>query len=300
MPTPTRSSHRRTGRGRLANIGTAIPLAIGLAGYALPSGSSPSATPAAVTDAADAKPAVCAEVIDTGDCHTRYPAGCNDSGQFDATLNYFKNRTEFGLTAPQRLLTKDDFPQLERAIPSGLSTKNHKAFVPQLAALGEGQIVSLVGYLYPSKPEGAESSNCKLEGDETEVDFHLYVGFDADVANDLRAGKEFNGAQKKDLNRKSVIVEMTPHYRAEFQPKWTFKRIGDLTGRQIKAVGQLMIDNEHNIASQNCGRSDAKMASCWRASVWELHPVTEFYVCPTNNCAPDAPSWQTIDQLGGS
>jgi hypothetical protein len=126
------------------------------------------------------------------------------------------------------------------------------------------------------------------------VDFHLFIGFDADIAQQLRAGKVFKGEEKKALNRESVIVEMTPHFREQFEPDWTFANISKLRGRLVKVVGQLLLDNEHNIPSQNCGLPGAKEATCFRASAWELHPVTQFFVCPTNSCAVDSTKWLTV------
>jgi hypothetical protein len=60
-----------------------------------------------------------------------------------------------------------------------------------------------------------------------------------------------------------------------------------VVGRQVKVVGQLLVDNEHNRDSDNCARSGADKTKCWRASIWELHPVTNFLVCSTDSCAKD-------------
>jgi hypothetical protein len=57
-------------------------------------------------------------------------------------------------------------------------------------------------------------------------------------------------------------------------------------------VGQLMVDNEHNVASQNCGHTP-HTSSCWRLSVWELHPVTNFQVCTGADdlCTETSENW---------
>ena len=98
------------------------------------------------------------------------------------------------------------------------------------------------------------------------------------------------------LNRQSVIVEMTPQFREQFEPDWTFDNIKALIGRQVKIAGQLLIDNEHNIRTQNCGLPGADQSTCWRASAWELHPVTQFWVCPTDSCEVDGTAWVSVQQ----
>jgi hypothetical protein len=87
---------------------------------------------------------------------------------------------------------------------------------------------------------------------------------------------------------------MTPHYREHFKPEWVFKSVAALIGRQVKVTGQLLFDNEHSIPSQNCGLPGANLATCWRASAWELHPVTQFLVCPTDQCPVDGSNWVGI------
>jgi len=275
-----------------------LPLAIGLASALVTPSTHAiigSAAPIVITDPSEATPAICEDVIDADDCHSRYPAGCSASG-YDATLSFLKNRIDFPTVTSATVLKQSDFPKLEARLPKGLSAKNHNVFVARLKQIGEEQQFAIVGFLYPSKTEGSESSNCKLEGDESFVDFHLFVGFDGAIAQQLRNGKTFKGDEKKALNRDSVIVEMTPHFRERFQPDWTFENIKKLIGRQVKVVGQLVVDNEHNIPSQNCGLPNSNEATCWRASVWELHPVTQFWVCPDTSCAANSQTWMTVAQ----
>jgi hypothetical protein len=91
-----------------------------------------------------------------------------------------------------------------------------------------------------------------------------------------------------------MIVEMTPQYRAAHHPKWTAQSLDELIGHQIKAVGQLIVDNEHMSGKDDCGFPEPE-STCWRSSVWELHPVVEFYYCPSDNCAADSSAWVPLD-----
>ena len=47
------------------------------------------------------------------------------------------------------------------------------------------------------------------------------------------------------------MVEMTPQYRADFAPEWTIEALKKLLGKQVRVVGQLMADNEHNNTRDN-------------------------------------------------
>src|SRR2546430_8698504 len=80
-----------------------------------------------------------------------------------------------------------------------------------------------------------------------------------------------------------------------------FARINSLQGQQVKVVGQVMIDNTHLNTNDDCGFVGAK-ASCWRSTVWEVHPVTQFYVCNLKNnqvCDKNSPdsAWTALDNV---
>ena len=57
----------------------------------------------------------------------------------------------------------------------------------------------------------------------------------------------------------------------------------EIAGRQVRVVGQLTVDNEHNVPAQNCAMSSPDMQTCWRASAWEVHPVMSFSVCKSDS-----------------
>src|SRR5262245_19075409 len=123
MTTMPKTKHVRKNRkpaGRLATAATVLPLAIGL-GSTL---ASPLTHPAAagppveaVTDPAEAKPAICEDVNDVDECHSQFPAGCNAQGNYDATLSFLKNRIDFP--------TVTSAPVLKRADFAGLRSEEH-------------------------------------------------------------------------------------------------------------------------------------------------------------------------------
>jgi hypothetical protein len=292
------SSH--TAARRVAPL---LPLAIALLSNAV------IAPPHGKTAALGANPAVeavaCNESIeDFHACHSAYPTGCNASGRYDPYLNLLKNQTRWKSNQPKRFLTSlDDYEKLERQteqLPGdGLGPGNHGNYLTQLAALGEGQIHGIIGYLYDAVPEGKESSNCQLDDDAEhgDVDFHIFIGFDEDIAGKLRGHKPLTDSQKSGLKKQAVIVEMTPQCCTANGREWTIDELRAVKGMQVKVLGQLMVDNEHDVKGQNCGRSD-HTENCWRASAWELHPVTDFQACETGNCTATSTGWKPLTEEG--
>ncbi|SRR6266542_2936318 len=269
-----------------------------------------SATDRAHTIAANASKAethTCEDVSDSESCHNSYAEGCTTSTQpntYDAYLSYLKNLTPTPASAEQKVVTTlasiADFQNLDReTIKLKLGKQKQASFATQLADIGQGNFYAVVGYIYYAIPGGIETCNCKLRN-PTDRDFHIGIGFDPDMASSIRSGETTSRGTKADkmVEQSSVIVEMTPHYRAKFHPNWTLPRVQQLEGRQVKVVGQLLVDNEHNTSTQNCAYKNHTDA-CWRASAWEIHPVTSLYVCTAEQgCNPsDSDGWTSLDEL---
>jgi hypothetical protein len=305
------------------------PLALAFVMNAVPSTNAPEKIAVDAYTAAISE-VKCDEVTDSQDCHSRFPTGCSASGQYDAYLNFWKDQLidPTAAAAPAKYFTQlADYQKLDASIPAGLTTNDQSAFQNQLKQLGEGQQYGIVGYLYYSEHTSAESSNCELTGPTGDpnygnVDYHIGIGFDPKLAQQLRsdtatalsdastsatASKKPTrkrptsaGSGATTLQQHSVIVEMTPHDRFQFENGiWTLSNLQRAAGRQVKVVGQLLIDNEHNLPAQNCAAATtaAEKQTCWRGSAWELHPVVRFQVCPTEACALDSTDWVDLDQL---
>jgi hypothetical protein len=205
-------------------------------------------------------------------------------------------------------LTSDGFAQLEENIPPTLGSRNHADHALDLAGQGEGQVREVVGFLYyventgkPRKHQtNGETSNCQLLG-TANSDFHLGIGFDPDMARRISNGtvKHVVGAPPAEAEQTSIIAEMTPHTRADLHPGWTLARLNRAVGRQVLVRGQLMVDNDHVNAKDDCGNPNANTDTCWRASVWEIHPITEFFVCTSPQpCDPnDLTAWTALENL---
>jgi hypothetical protein len=84
------------------------------------------------------------------------------------------------------------------------------------------------------------------------------------------------GAEK----RQSVVVEVTPRTRLLRQKAghtdWTTEALQrDIQGKWVEITGWLMFDFEHVSEAENTNPGGAKN---WRATCWEIHPVTSITV----------------------
>lgn len=276
-----------------SSTGTAVRTAAGFIPLALamfiPNAVLPGGGPAAKLAGGGNGPAVCSdEISDFQACHTQFPSGCSPSAKYDAALNVLKNRLIPPATAPVAVLGKADVAALESKLPKTLTKDNHGALADDLKKLGEESVYGLQGYLYYTKAGGKESSNCGLEGADA-IDFHIAVGFDPALAAKI-VSKTLTDSDNAELKKTSMVVEMTPHYRFEYKPDWTLAEVHDLIGKQVRVTGQLIVDNEHYDSKDDCGLGNT--ASCWRATIWELHPVTQFDYCNSAEpCAANSPNW---------
>jgi uncharacterized membrane protein len=169
-----------------------LMLAVVCAALAI-AGASPDRAHELASQAASQTATQCASVATLADCHPGNPTGCTNAQnpRYDAYLNFLKNQQPPRDLAADRLLAESDFAQLEDSIPPGISTRNHADFANALASLGEGNIYAVVGYLYfvedtaVTSHHRGETCNCQLKKAGT-FDFHLGIGFDATLAQQIR------------------------------------------------------------------------------------------------------------------
>jgi uncharacterized membrane protein YgcG len=279
------------------------PVALALAMNFVPSNKTPTATQnePVVIDGVTIEAKECGEdITDFQACHKDYPTGCSKAGGYDPYLNYLKNLTPAAATGIN-FLDQTAFATLNTNTPSELGkSNNHATYKDQLSQMGEGKQFGLVGYLYYYEHTGSESSNCDLigpDGQWTNVDFHIGIGFDPKLAGQAANPPKPAAALKalnKELQQNSVIVEMTPHYRAHFHPTaWTLANLAPALGHPVRVIGQLLVDSEHNKPADNCALAN-KTAKCWRYSIWELHPVTSFEYCADDSCTEASGNWIPI------
>lgn len=254
-------------------------------------------------------------------CHDQFPDGCSGAANpnYDAYLDFLKDQDPDPSLASTKNLVVADFQSLEAQLPQlaskagkgkaksqPLNQSNHATFANQLAGIGEGNIYTVIAYLYfaqdtsqasPGHTSKGETCNCRI-ADPTDFDYHIGLGFDANLAAQARSKhpKESDPLFAQ-LQKGTVVAEMTPYPRHTRHPNWTFNRVNSYQGEQVKVVGQLMVDNYHFQAKDDCGVHGAT-TNCWRSTVWEVHPLTKFYVCNVSSgCDASSPdsAWTDLD-----
>lgn len=119
----------------------------------------------------------------------------------------------------------------------------------------------VVGYVADVKVGGIETCNCharKPDDRDTHIELCL---------------------NPMDGESKRVIVEVTPRWRAMMKAKgvdWTTKALRSaLLGRWVKVRGWMLFDAEHKNQAENTAPGNPRN---WRATSWEIHPVTSIEV----------------------
>jgi len=123
-----------------------------------------------------------------------------------------------------------------------------------------GMAAEITGFVLDVKPGGSETVNCHAT-DPAHTDTHIEVVLSPNDSAPTRR----------------VIVEVTPRGRAIMAAKhppvnWStanLRRI--LLGKRITVRGWMMFDAQHWNAAENTAPGHA---GNWRATAWEIHPVT--------------------------
>ena len=183
-------------------------------------------------------------------------------------------------------LTLADFSALQQDINSAFADADVQktTFEPSRNALrnlattagkvSEGDLVQLTGYLTVARDEGKESVNC---GGSDGRDIHINVS--------EKGGTEYQG----------VVVEMIPQLPRPIG--WDSGTLNTIAKQQLPVlvVGGLTYDNEHYV---NKDSQHPKSGQPARMSLWEIHPITEFYVCTkSGGCDPSrADTWVSLEE----
>lgn len=132
--------------------------------------------------------------------------------------------------------------------------------------------VELEAVVYDVLVGGIETANCHAT-DAANRDTHIELVVD---------GSHTAPAQR-------IISEVTPRWRvmaAAAGLDWSTTALTALKGRRVRLRGWMLYDFEHAGASENTAPGKA---GNWRASAWEIHPITSITVLP--GASLDASRW---------
>jgi hypothetical protein len=174
---------------------------------------------------------------------------CGPDGTGDTATNHLKNRVDvppdyhavtFGAVT--------SLPKLPPGSPTKRSSPHWPTVAPQITPL-EGVPISVVGFIFSIKPQGAEGTNCSFTG-AGETDWHVpFV---------LHSG---------DLEKTAIVVELTPRVHKD-HPNWTTANLTPSGPKpSFRISGWLMFDPDH---PAHLGH--------FRQTLWEVHPVMKIEV----------------------
>lgn len=120
----------------------------------------------------------------------------------------------------------------------------------------------VVGYVWDVKRGGIETTNCRAR-DDADRDTHIELVLDP-MHSDSSA---------------RMIVEVTPRWRYMMRERgmdWSTRALRDrFLGHWVKVRGWMLFDAEHQGDSENTA---PERVANWRATAWEIHPVTSIDV----------------------
>jgi hypothetical protein len=218
--------------------------------------------------------------------------GCEEPGSAGALLNTIKRRvpkpgTAIRITFRDLMALQDqagDLFEPKHAIPPDERDQLRGLELANGDKISEGDLVELVGFVIglPDRPapSGPESVNCRISGAENN-DFHIPIA-----------------ADPKDSEFEGIVIEMIPQGR---DAGWTTKKLKRIAREERPVVvrGQLFYDNKHRV---NDNPAEPLHGEPKRSSLWEIHPVTEFFVCMTasKKCNPKnlkTQQWVRLEKL---
>ena len=143
----------------------------------------------------------------------------------------------------------------------------------------EGDFVELVGFIaatkLPPHPNTGESVNCKLT-DEPSNDYHINI----------------TPAKNSD-ETEGVVVEMIPQNPNRKDDDWNLDKLVSVQQQQlpVKIQGRLFFDSEHKPNTKKTGKAGGNPR---RFSLWEIHPLSAFFVCPSASCSKST-GWKALE-----
>ncbi|CAN5676568.1 hypothetical protein BH24ACI1_BH24ACI1_00380 [soil metagenome] len=216
--------------------------------------------------------------------------GCYQPNSPGALFNEAKRRSSIGANPVNVSFADLQTMQNEIGNRLGIRSQNKQLSAQERAQLrnisitdgtvGESSLIKIAGYVPFSgnglKEGSIETVNCKFTETE-ERDIHIPLA-----------------AQSSSIEYEGIVIEMIPQNRPT---EWNLQKLKTVRNRKKKVmvIGGLFYDNEH-LVNKNPARPLNGHSK--RFSIWEIHPVIQFFVCSRvdNSCHPSSMSgWVTLE-----
>lgn len=237
---------------------------------------------------------------------------CGNKGCFKSAANNRQNEAKNNFCAPTTNIvsvTRETLKALQDAvnniasikprIPPASRSKLKNIKLPNGSKLGEGQVVSFVGFVVSARHSNVDNQKpfTKGKGESVQCNF-LGCPY-----NDIHV--EMTGVANDTSSCNLVTAEIIPHFRPEAWDKFDSPDYAEfLRKHPVRMKGQLFFDGSH-IACKNGkpgvffdhGEKKTDMA---RIAVWEIHPVYSIEVCKKTGktqCLNDESAWIPFTEL---
>lgn len=158
------------------------------------------------------------------------------------------------------------------SIPKGSPPASRTALV----GLGEGNVVVFEGFVFEARQECKETVNCSAQVPNKNAYHDIHISLiDAPKTSTTNECSGF-------------VAEMIPHFRP---PQWTACSVNGVAskGLRVRVTGQQFFDGSH----LPCKNGAPVGTEPKRVSLWEIHPIYKFEVCPSGTCS--AGGWQPLE-----
>ena len=232
---------------------------------------------------------------------------CGNTGCFKNAANDQQNAQKNNFCASVNQITPvtlqtfsalNDASNKEPSIPKGEPPASRARLAEIISVapgkkLGEGQVVSFVGYVLDARHSNVDKDNPLAAGNGESVQCNL-LGC---AYNDIHITLAEDADEKKLCN--TIVAEIIPHYRP---PAWDLFDSPDYVRffkkHPVKITGQLFFDGSHvpctaeGKAGLNPARDNAKDFE--RLALWEIHPIYAIEVCKATDRSQCNPANQSV------
>ena len=145
------------------------------------------------------------------------------------------------------------------------------------------------GYIFEARQECKETVNCGTAVPNVNASHDIHI---AVLENPRKTPKKDTGPKPEQDKEECTgfVAEMIPHHRPA---EWTGCNVNDVAekGLRVRITGQQFFDGSH----VPCKNGEPFESNPKRISLWEIHPIYSFEVCPSGDCASGG--WQPIEKF---
>src|SRR5258706_6252299 len=154
-------------------------------------------------------------------------------------------------------------------------------------ALGEGHLVVFEGFVFHARQECKETVHCGTTPLNVNASHDIHISL-LELARKTQATDPKLDQDKEECT--GFVAEMIPHHRPA---EWTACSVNDVAvkGLRVRVKGQQFFDGSH----VPCKNGAPQGSNPKRVSLWEIHPIYSFEVCPSGDCAKGG--WQSLEKF---